>query len=475
MSIATSTGVIPLVVDVDGTLVRTDLLWEGLVRVVLRRPGRLAALPFALLRGRAAFKAEVAEASALDTSLVPLEPATLALIEAARAEGRPIVLASAAQVSQLVILAERVGADRVFGSTAAENLKGEAKLARVREHYATFDYIGNDAADVPLWNEARQAIAVNAADSTLRRARRRRGDLQVVGERRRRLRAAIRLIRPHQWAKNTLLFMPAVAAHLPPTLPLMLTLLAGFAAFSALASAVYIVNDLIDLPNDRAHATKRARPLAAGDLSIPFGLGLAALLVLAAAAIASQLPLAFQVLLAGYVVLTTAYSVTLKRRAILDVIALATLYTLRVTAGAALVGVALSRWFLAFSVFFFFSLALAKRVIELTRYDGGESELVPGRGYRVDDAPVLTSLGTTAVMASALVYCLYITSAEIGQLYRQPDVLWIGLPILLYWQSRLWIFVGRKRLHEDPVVFALKDRMSRLLLLAFLVAVVIAS
>jgi 4-hydroxybenzoate polyprenyltransferase len=471
MSVAIRQSPVPLVVDVDGTLVRSDLLWEGLMQVALRRPARLRHLPAPLLRGRAAFKAAVAAASELDVDHVPLEPATLALIERARAEGQPVVLASAAHEAQVERLARRIGVDQVFGSTATENLKGAVKLARIRTQYPTFDYVGNDGADVPLWNEARRAFAVNPAGATVRRARRTRTDLVIVRNRPNALRVTTRLLRPHQWSKNTLLFLPAVAAHLPMTAEVALTLVAGFVAFSAIASAVYVLNDLADLASDRAHATKCHRPLAAGDVSIPFGLGVAAVLVMVATTIAMTLPPAFGALLATYVVLTTAYSILLKSRAIVDVITLASLYTLRVMAGAALVDVPLSRWFLAFSVFFFFSLALAKRVVELSRQPAGASDRLPGRGYSAADVPVLTALGTTAVMASALVYCLYITDSDIGELYDRPDLLWLGLPILLYWLSRLWMLAGRNALHEDPVVFALKDRISRILLIGFLLVV----
>jgi 4-hydroxybenzoate polyprenyltransferase len=282
-------------------------------------------------------------------------------------------------------------------------------------------------------------------------------------------------MRPHQWAKNTLLFLPALAAHLPFALDGLLTLAAAFVAFSALASAVYLLNDIIDLPNDRAHPTKRLRPIASGELSIPLALTAAATLAALAALVAFRLPLAFQALLGGYVVLTTAYSLALKKRPILDVITLASLYSTRVVAGAAAVDVPLSRWFLAFSVFLFFSLALVKRVVELGRSAVAADEHVPGRGYRLIDVPVLTSLGTTAVMASALVYCLYITGEEVSVLYGRPDVLWAGLPILLYWQSRLWLIAGRGALHDDPVVFALRDHVSRALAVAFLVVLWVAA
>ena len=475
MPVATGEGAIPLVVDVDGTLLRTDLLWEGLVRVAFRRPGRLPALLPALLRGRAAFKAAVAVAGDLKLDVLPLEPAALDLIERARAEGRPIVLASAAHDAQLPGLARRVGADLALGSSATENLKGAAKLERIRALYPTFDYVGNDSADTPIWAAARNAFAVNPTPRALRQVRRLGLELEVVRARSWPLRPLIRSLRPHQWSKNALLALPAVAAHALFSWEVVVALLAGFVAFSALASAVYVLNDLVDLPNDRSHPSKRRRPLAAGELTIPFALTTVVVLVLVSGLIAWRLPPAFQAILLVYAVVTTAYSLILKQRPILDVITLAGLYTIRVVAGAALVTVSLSRWFLAFSVFFFFSLALVKRVVEMGRRTEEASPHVPGRGYQVGDIPVLRSLGTTAVMASALVYCLYITAAEVEELYTQPDLLWIGLPILLYWQSRVWLLVGRDKLDEDPVTFALTDRASRVMLLAFLAVVWLAA
>jgi 4-hydroxybenzoate polyprenyltransferase len=438
---------IPVVIDVEGALLRGDPIWEDLLRAARRRPGRVPALLLAALRGQPLPDAD----QHIEPIDAPLDPTTVALIEKARSDGRPVFLSSG-QPARHAELARRVGAE-----------------LRPPPVDSGFDYIGGDRAATPLWSMARQAVVVNPGAGSLRRIRHVRADVEVVRTPGSRSRALLRGMRPHQWAKNTLLFLPALAAHLPFALDGLLTLAAAFIAFSALASAVYLLNDVVDLPNDRAHPTKRLRPLAAGELSIPLALGAALGLTIGAAAIAIRLPTAFQALLGGYVVLTTAYSLALKKRPILDVITLASLYTTRVMAGAAAVSVPLSRWFLAFSVFLFFSLALVKRVVELGRRSAAADDRVPGRGYRPVDVPVLTSLGTTAVMASALVYCLYITGDEVGALYSRPDILWAGLPILLYWHSRLWLLAGRGALHDDPVVFALRDHVSRALALAFLV------
>jgi 4-hydroxybenzoate polyprenyltransferase/phosphoserine phosphatase len=467
-------GRLPLIVDVDGTLVRGDLLWEGLVQLCVRRPSRLPGLIPALMRGKAAFKAYVALDNPLPLDIMPLDPAALELIEAARAEGRPVVLASGAHESHMVALCSRVRADSSCASDGSVNLTGAAKLARIRKEYPHFDYVGNHTDDLPLWAAARCAFALNPGRVARWRAVRARPDLVVVGGGKRGLRILARALRPHQWSKNALLVLPALAAHLPWTWSTALDLTAGFVSFSALASAVYLLNDLADLPHDRAHETKRSRPIAAGDLPIPVTLAAIGVLLALATAISLHLPDMFKAVLAAYLAFTTAYSLVLKRKPIVDVITLAGLYATRVIGGAALVMVPLSRWFLAFSVFFFFSLALVKRVVELRQTTtplGGAG----GRGYAAADVPVLSGLGAGAAVVSSLVYCLYITSDDVGQLYSFPDLLWLGLPLLLYWQARVWLLAGRDRVEEDPVIFALRDRVSHFVLLGFLVVVWVAA
>jgi len=279
--------------------------------------------------------------------------------------------------------------------------------------------------------------------------------------------AAIRLLRPHQWTKNLLLVVPALAAHRAPG-DTAVGLLAALVSFSALASGFYIVNDLLDLEHDRAHPTKRRRPLAAGDITPTAAMLLSAALVVGSLALAlTLLPTSFAVALGVYATLTVSYSLGLKRVVLLDVLVLATLYTLRVVAGAAAVAVPLSRWFLAFSVFLFLSLALVKRAVELRGMAGGSGRRAedvrasaPGRGWWISDLPVLQALGLGSAVASSLVYCLYITSDDVQTLYGRPDVLWLGLPLLLYWLGRVWILVSRDEVADDPVVFALRDPAS---------------
>ncbi len=466
---------VPLIVDVDGTLLKSDLLWEGFVYLLTRRPERLAACLLTLARGKAAFKAFVARESEISLEHLPLEPLVVELIERARSEGSAVVLASGSDGSHIDDIGARVGADVAWGSDGSTNLTGERKLMQIRAHFDEFDYVGNSLADLPLWRAARRPIAFNAGYLTIWKAKRARPDMVILSRQRPTWRAWIRALRPHHWAKNTLMFLPVLAAHLDPSPGLALRLVAGFASFSALASAVYLFNDLADLAADRAHQTKRFRPLAAGEISIPAALFVAISLLVVSATLAMFLPPAFGVVLAGYFIITSAYSLFLKQRAAIDVITLATLYTVRIIAGAALTSVELSRWFLAFSIFLFLSLALVKRVVELQDARDRQVDDIAGRGYRPEDLPVLGSMGAASAAVSALVYCLYITGDDVLRLYSRPDVLWLGLPIFLYWIIRLWLFVARGTLHEDPVAFALKDRATYVVLVLFLLTVFVAT
>jgi 4-hydroxybenzoate polyprenyltransferase/phosphoserine phosphatase len=472
----------PLVVDVDGTLVRSDLLWEGLLNVAFRHPRQTIRLVGAAARGRGALKELVASLGAPAVGTLPLEPEVLRLIDQARTAGRSVLLVSGANEGQVKSLAERVQAGGGYGSTSAVNLTGRNKLLAIRALCQDFDYVGNALADLPLWIAARHAYAVNTAPLTRWVARRRRPDLIILERSTRRWTAWLRALRPHQWTKNILLLLPALAAHLSLTEGRGISAALALLSWSLGSSGTYVLNDLLDLGSDRSHATKCRRPFAAGEISVPAGLITFAVLWAAALTLAGALSIRFAHVLVSYLILSSAYSLTLKRRPILDVLVLAVLYTLRVIAGAVLFAVPLSRWFLAFSVFLFFSLAVLKRVIELRMKTRESSESVsragqplPGRGYRAEDTPVLVGLGAAAGVASSLVFCLYITSTDVTRLYHRPDLLWIGLPILLYVQARMWLLAGRNEMHQDPVVFGLTDRPSIVAGLLLLLVVALAT
>lgn len=463
----------PLVVDVDGSLVATDLLWEGLVRVIVQRPHRIPWVLAGLFSGRATFKARVAETADLDLAHVPLRPGVRDLVRESRERGRQVVLASASPRSWVEAIARRVDADQVLVTEGETNLKGSVKLEAVRERFGTYEYVGDSAADVPLLEKARRAYLVDPDPISRWRAARAGVEPKVLPRSGLGRDAAwVRAIRPHQWVKNGLLVLPILAAHLAWSWSLVADVVAGLAAFSLLASAVYLVNDLADLPHDRRHATKRERPLASGHLSIPAALATAVGLVAASAVLALQLPQAFAAALGVYLVLNVGYSWGGKRLLVLDVVLLAALYTVRVVAGAALAEIELTGWFLAFAIFFFLSLAVLKRVVELE--DRAKDGVVAGRSYRPVDLPVLRAVGPAAGVMSALVFCLYITG-PVRELYEHPDLLWLGLPLFLYWIVRIWLLGVRGDVDDDAVVFVLRDVPSYAVLTAFLAVVFLAA
>lgn len=282
-------------------------------------------------------------------------------------------------------------------------------------------------------------------------------------------------LRVHQWAKNLLIAVPLVTAHRWDEPDLILSTLLAMAAFSLLASGTYLINDLLDLEVDRAHPTKRNRPLAAGHLSPGAGRVLAALLILGGGALALPLGTGFQAMLLGYLVTTLAYSLRLKRVPMLDVVVLAGLYSARILAGHAAVGIPHSEWLLAFATFLFLSLALVKRYAELRLMRDREQAGAAGRGYVVEDLPLLGQLGTAAGFLAVLVFALYINSGQVRVLYRYPEALWPVIPLLLYWVARVWREAHHGRMNADPVLYALTDRTSYAVGVLFVICVATAT
>jgi 4-hydroxybenzoate polyprenyltransferase len=289
------------------------------------------------------------------------------------------------------------------------------------------------------------------------------------------VRALARALRLHQWAKNLLVLVPLLTSHRLVDGPSATAALFAFIAFCLTASAVYLGNDLIDLEDDRRHPTKRLRPLASGELSVAMAWGLIPALLVGAASVALlTLPWQFGAILAAYVAANFLYSFALKRIALVDVFVLAGLYTLRILAGAAAIGVPVSHWLLALSLFAFLSLACAKRFVEVAGVAARDEAGVGGRGYLAGDGPLLGTLGTASGCISVLVFALYITSVDVVVLYRSPALLWFAVPLLLYWIARVWLHAYRGTLHEDPVLFALHDIPSYVTGIAILLAMLAA-
>jgi len=464
----------PLVVDVDGTLVKSDLLHEALLHVIAHRPSYLFRLVPHLAQGKAAFKARLAECADPTIASVPLREEVVTLIREAQAAGRPVVLASASDHRYVEALAERIGGiDRIFASDGNHNLAGRRKAEALEAAFGRggFDYIGDRPVDFPVWRSARNVLAVAASDRFAAKVNRAFPDATIVARQTVRPRSYLKVLRVHQWTKNLLLFVPAVAAHKFNQDALAASALA-FMCFCFAASSAYIINDLLDLPNDRHHHRKRNRPTASGDLPITHALIESAMLALVAILGALALPPRFLLVLGTYFGATLLYSLVLKRKVLIDVIALGGLYTLRVFAGLAAVTVTASPWLLMFCLCQFLSLAVIKRCSELVFWRDAGQEAVTGRGYKTRDLAVLMPIAAAAGYGAVLVVTLYLSSPEVVALYRHPARLWLVCPLLLYWISRVLILANRGELHDDPVIFASRDRVSWLT--GFLTAVIVA-
>ncbi|WP_426744872.1 UbiA family prenyltransferase [Myxococcus faecalis] len=453
---------VALAVDLDGTLVRTDTLHENLLVLFKRAPWLVLLLPLWVLKGKAYFKAEVARRAALDASLLPYNEELLGFLQEEKAKGRRLVLATAADQRIAQAVASHLGLfAEVHASDGQENLSGARKLAKLKASLGTFDYAGNDAVDVPLWRESRQVVVVHAPSGVLKQAHGLGRAVHKVFEKPKTSpRVWVKALRVHQWAKNALVFVPLLAAHKAASPDLLLKAVLGFVAFSLCASSVYVLNDLLDLDADRRHPTKKNRPFAACTLPVSVGVVMAPLLLLAGAAVCLLLPPAFAALLATYYALTLAYSLRLKQVVMLDVLVLAGLYTVRIFGGSLAVGVPTSSWLLMFSMFLFLSLALVKRLSEVRRLRLSNETSAHGRGYLAQDYEQLASLGAAAGQVSVLVLALYITSKEVTVYYDHPERLWLLCPVMLYWVGRIWVLAHRGQVNEDPLVFALRDRVS---------------
>jgi len=461
----TSSVGVPLCVDLDGTLIRSDLLFEGLARLAKEGLGPLLLALFWLSKGKAGFKRELANRVALEPSTLPYELRLLEFLRKEKDQGRRLVLATASDR----IWAERVAQhleifDEVMGSDGTTNLGGETKARALVERFGDrgFDYAGNGPTDKPVWKKARRAIAVNAPPA-IEAGLRRDGNLaEFFSPSPLRLKTIVKAIRARQWVKNLLVFIPIITAHKLLDVGILAAGGLAFVAISFCASSIYLLNDLFDLDADRRHPEKWRRPLASGNLAIPAAIVLSLFLMAAGLAISLRLPADAVKLIGVYLVATMAYSLFLKRRVLVDVFTLSCLYTLRVLLGGAATGLLLSPWFLAFSVFTFLSLAFCKRASELVRLKKSELLEAPGRAYFTWDHLAMQTCGITSGYLAAIVLALYLQSDTVRRFYASPAWLWLIVPVFLYWISRIWILVNRGAMDEDPVLFATKDRVTYL-------------
>ncbi|HUN86338.1 MAG TPA: UbiA family prenyltransferase [Terracidiphilus sp.] len=451
----------PLCVDLDGTLVKSDTLLEEFCQLARKQPWLLLRVPIWLSRGKANLKIEVGRRAPLDPLQLPYNLDLLGYLRALRREGQPIFLTTGADGATAERVAAHLGLfEDVLASDGETNLINGHKLNRIQARFAEFDYIGNSRADLALLANARQAMVANPT-RILRLSLRLRGIsvARTFNDRRPAARTLLKAVRVHQWAKNILLLAPLAFSH-RITRGSLAAAIAAFFCFSFMASANYLINDMLDIESDRRHPAKRLRPFAAGDFSIASGLALAAGLFVASAAMLPMLSRNFAMWLGVYIVSTMAYSMVLKRHAVVDVLLLSGLYTLRLLAGGAATDTEISPWLAGFSTFLFLSLAMVKRFSELENLRERGGAIPHGRGYRVSDMGQIRSFGTASAYAAVVVFMLYIARPDVTALYSHPTRLWLVVPLLLYWLNRVWLLASRGQLDDDPVVFAVRDRVS---------------
>lgn len=464
--------------DLDGTLINTDTLHEAALRVLRDSPFDVFRIPGWLAQGKAHLKRKIAGLASCDPSLLPYNQTLLDWLRTQRAQGRTLILCTAADQGFAQAVAEHLGVfDGIIASDGETNLAGSNKERVLVQRFGVqgFDYAGNSSADLRVWKSARQAILVNAPQSVDRQARGLCAIERVFPPYRRGLADWSRVLRVHQWIKNLLLFVTLFAAHQWSNIEAWRALGIAFASFSLCASSVYIANDLFDLESDRQHPRKRLRPFSSGRVPVWMGVAIAPILLLGSVFLAWQVNYQFLFWMVFYFVLTCAYSWGLKRLVLIDCLALAVLYTLRIVAGAAAASVELSMWLLAFSVFLFLSLAFVKRYAELHVQLQQGSDKAHGRGYYTSDASFIQTLGVTSGYAAVVILALYLNSDAVVRLYHTPEIVWGAVPALLFWISWMWLRAHRGQMHDDPLVFAVKDKYSMMAGVVFALAFMLAT
>lgn len=466
-----------LVVDLDESLVKTDLLFESVIHFCKENPLNIFKLiAWFLSGGKIGLKNRIASATKFDPSRLPYRQSVIDLIKEHREKGDKIVLASASPQSWVKDVAHYLGIfDEAFGSQDY-NLKGHKKYSFIAKQMncEKFIYIGDSSVDLAIWRLCGSAITVNASKRIQNELQNHSLFIKNISDLSSRTKFSlfVKQIRIHQWAKNSLLLLPVLAAH-KLDFTNAIECIYAVLSFSLASSAVYALNDLVDLSSDRNHHSKKNRPLPSGDLRIQWVVILCLVLVLGSLLIGMQINFLFIATILAYWLMNFLYSFFLKRELLLDIVLLSGMYTVRIFAGAAATGVTVSHWLLSFSTLFFFGLACVKRFTELIRSQHKQS--LHGRGYIPTDATTIQILGVSSGLLSILIFLLYLQSPEVTALYPFSQRLWLLTPFLLYWQGRLWLLAGRDEVHDDPVIFALKDRKSWVCFVGILVVLLASS
>ena len=464
-----------LVVDLDETLLHSDMLYESLASVLSTTPFSLFKLPVWLLAGKARVKQELALRAQLDITTLPYNSDVLLFIKQERARGRKIILCTASDKLLAASVATHLELfDDVIASDGLENIGGVIKAQILKQRYGqgSFDYIGNSKADLPVWQVARSAIVVNSSKKFVASVAKSTTIERVICPGVLTYQDILSAVRAHQWVKNLLLFVPLLATHRLNEPLLWQTAILAFVSFSLCASAVYILNDLIDLDSDRRHKRKMRRVFAAGRVPIVTGFALTIFLGFFSLILALVLGPTFLLVLASYFVSTSLYSFALKKIVLIDCLVLAGLYTMRIIAGSEATVGGVSLWLLGFSFFLFLSLAYVKRYAEIRAQIDTEAVTLPGRGYITTDMPIVALHGVGAGYAAIVVLALYLNSDVVQQLYAAPWLLALIVPILVFWISWMWLRANRGDMHDDPIIFAITDPVSQLAGVAFAIIII---
>ncbi len=480
----TDTDVV-IAVDLDGTLTFTDTLYESVLCLLRDNPINVLALPFWLLQGKAALKAKVAGRADLDITTLPYNIELIYWLKKERTKGKWIALCTAADKRLAQTIAEHLGLfDEVFASDGITNNVGANKRACLEANYGVnrYDYVGNSTKDLTVWAGARRAIVVNSSNRIIEQASQVAPVFKVFPAHPQTTIFShwLKMLRVHNWLKNILLFVPLLAAHQIGNIQSLYTLILAFVSFSLCSSTVYILNDLIDLKSDRKHPRKQHRPFASCVIPIKTGILFGLLLAIVSLALGMLVGVEFTAWLMVYLFLTCVYSLYLKRLVLIDCFVLSIFYIIRIVAGAAAVYLSVSFWLIMFSIFIFISLAFVKRYAELYSFsgerEGGGGGRLPGRGYYATDLNLILALGVASSYISVLVFSLYLQSEKALALYSaQPDIVLFIIPIMLYWTSWIWINAHRGRMHDDPILFAVKDKTSLLTAMLVLILLIIAT
>jgi 4-hydroxybenzoate polyprenyltransferase len=454
---------LPLVIDLDGTLIFTDMLYESALQFLKKKPLGVFLLLFKLLQGKAALKSFLAQQTLIHAEFLPYNQALIAFIQEQKKSGHPIILCTASNMNIAQRIAEHLNLfDEVIASDEKTNVIADTKAQILNQKFGKGHYIyaGNSKEDIPVWQNAKEAILVNTPQKISQQVLLFGNVRQTLPRNIHWIKCWLKALRVHQWLKNILLFIPLIAAHQIQSLDAWKHLLLAFFAFGFCASSVYITNDLLDLDNDRQHPNKCNRPFASGDLPITQGILAASMLLLLGFKMATFVNPSFVMILLTYYILTSLYSFKLKRLSLIDCLTLAMLYTIRIIAGGLAYHTAVTFWLLACAFFLFYSLALIKRYSELQLLIQNEKQHTNGRDYHIHDTSLIYTLGINSGLASVIIFALYLNSPNVFKLYQQPEIAWASIPVLLFWISWMWQQTHRGHMNDDPVIFAIKNKTS---------------